>query len=328
VIDRVGALRADIARAPDALAALLDAYLGPSGPLDGLDPRVLRGRRVALVGLGSSRYAALDAASSLREGGLPAWAEYASAEGSPPSKDLVLVAVSASGATPEVVAMARRHRGTSLVIGVTNVPASPLAGASDILLPLLAGPETAAISTLTYRATAVVLYLLAGRFGLARPDAGDLRATVGRVRGIVEAEEPRVASLISRAADRLDRAHAIDVIGPASRVGAMSQAALMPREAPRLIAHPHESVDWLHTAVYLALPGHRALLVTGSPADGEIIDTIRRRGGEVVAIGSKIPGAAVSIGKPVRHPRLRTIVESALIDRLAAELWERASAAG
>jgi glucosamine--fructose-6-phosphate aminotransferase (isomerizing) len=326
VIDRVGALRADIARAPDALAALLDAYLGRSSPIDGLDPRVLRGRRVALVGLGSSRYAALDSAHGLREGGLPAWIEYASAEGSPPSKDLVLLAVSASGATPEVVALARRHRGTSLVIGVTNVPASPLAGESDVLLPLLAGPEAAAISTLTYRATVVVLDLLAGRFGLAPPDARDLWATVGRLRDIGEAEEPGVASLISRVADRLDGARAIDVIGPASRIGSISQAALMLREAPRLPAHPHESVDWLHTAVYLALPGHRALLVTGSPADGEVIDTIRRRGGEVVAIGSEIPGAAVSIGTPATHPRLRTIVESALIDRLAVELWERASA--
>ena len=56
----------------------------------------------------------------------------------------------------------------------------------------------------------------------------------------------------------------------------------MLREAPRLPAHAWETADWLHTAVYLAMPGHRAVLFPGSPADAEVIDTVRRRGGEVV----------------------------------------------
>ena len=78
--------------------------------------------------------------------------------------------------TPETVEVARRHRGTSLVIGVTNVPGSPLADASDVVLPLLAGTEASGISTLTYRATVVVLGLLAGRFGLS-VDADRFRST-------------------------------------------------------------------------------------------------------------------------------------------------------
>ena len=166
-MDRVEALRADIERGPTALGELLDAYLGSASPLDAVDPEAVRGRRVAFVGLGSSLFASMDAASALRAGGIPAWAEFASADGAPPADDLVLVAVSASGRTPETVEMARRHHGTSLVIGMTNVPSSPLADASDVVLPLLAGVEAAGISTLTYRATVVVLALLAERFGLA-----------------------------------------------------------------------------------------------------------------------------------------------------------------
>ena len=308
-VDRVEALRVDIARAPAALSELLDAYLAPSGPLDALDLARLSDRRVALVGLGSSLYASMDAAFGLRAGGAPAWAEYASADGAPPSKDLVLVAVSASGRTREVVEVAQRHRGRSLVIGVTNVSGSPLADASDVVLPLLAGAETAGISTLTYRATVVVLGLLAGRFGLDRPTDGDLWDAVERLGSIT--------AIPVAAVDLLDGAPSIEVIGPASRLGAVSQAALMLREAPRLPAHAHETADWLHTAVYLALPGHRALLFTGSPADAQVIDTIRRRGGEVVTIGPESDGAAVSIDVPTADPRLRTIVGSALADRLA-----------
>jgi len=335
VIDRVDALRADIARGPAALAELLDAYLTRSGPLAGLDRKVARGHRVVFVGLGSSRFAALDAAHALRRAGATAWAEYASAGIGPPSKDLLLVAVSASGRTPEVVDLARRHRGTSLVVGVTNEPGSPLAGESDVVLPLLAGREASGISTLTYRATVVVLGLLAGRLGLGVADAGDLREIVGRLDAVAGSEGDAVASAISAAADLFDGADAIDVIGPAASLGAISQAALMLREAPRLPAYPYETVDWLHTAVYRALPGHRALLFTGSPADAEVLDTIRRRGGEVVAIGSDLAGAtisvaspAISVASPAIDPRLRNIVESSVVDRLALDLWRRTAALG
>ena len=299
-IDRVEALRADIARGPAAMGALLDEYLGSAGLLEAVEAAILRDPRVAFVGLGSSLYASMDAAFALRAGGVPAWSEYASAEGAPPSKDLVLVAVSASGRTPQVVEVAQRHRGTSLVIGVTNMPGSPLAAACDIVLPLFAGMERAGISTLTYRATVVVLGLLTGRFGLSVDLDGLRRAVdVGDV----------ASDAISAAADQLDGAPSIDVIGPASRLGAVSQAALMLREAPRLPAHAFETVDWLHTAVYLALPGHRALLFTGSPADTEVIETIRRRGGEVVVLDED------------------AITASSMVDRLALELWRRVSEA-
>ena len=211
----------------------------------------------------------------------------------------MLVAVSASGRTSEVVATARRHKGTSLVLGVTNVPGSPLASASDVVLPLFAGIEEAGISTLTFRATVAVLALLGARLGV-RLDVDALRtpALAGSTDDTIQAF-----------AGRLDGAPSIDVLGPASHLGAASQAALLLREAPRLPAHASETADWLHTGVYLALPGHRAVLFPGSPADAEVIDTIRRRGGEVIVLEPEIHSA------------------SATVDRLALELWRRASRA-
>lgn len=324
-MDRVEDLTADIERAPAAMGELLDAYLGGAGPLEAVDVAALRGRPVAFVGLGSSLFASMDAALALRSAGAPAWAEFASAQGVPPSEHLVLVAVSASGRTREVVEVAERHRGASLVIGVTNAPGSPLAAASDVVLPLLAGEERAGISTLTYRATVVVLGLLAGRLGRDGPVVEDLRVAVDRLGALDGRGDASVAQLHA-AANQLDGASSIDVIGPAARLGAVSQAALMLREAPRLPAHAVETTDWLHTAVYLALPGHRAVLFTGSPADAEVVDTIRRRGGEVIAIGPLIEGAAVSIEVPAADPGLDAIIGSAIVDRLALELWRRAAA--
>ncbi len=95
--DRADALLDDILAGPSALAELLDAYGDPRGPLAGIGAAP---GRVAFVGLGSSRYAALTAAAELRSRGVAAWSEYASS-GAPtaPSGDLVVVAVSASGTT-------------------------------------------------------------------------------------------------------------------------------------------------------------------------------------------------------------------------------------
>ena len=99
------ALSADIERGPAALADLLGGVLtSPMGRWTRwIDSYAVLGRRVAFVGLGSSLFASMDAAFALRAAGVAAWAEFASADGAPPAKDLVLVAVSASGKTREVV---------------------------------------------------------------------------------------------------------------------------------------------------------------------------------------------------------------------------------
>ena len=113
-------------------------------------------------------------------------------------------------------------------------------------------------------------------------------------------------------------AHPRSMCWPMPRsLGLAEQAALMLREAPRLPAAAHDTGDWLHTAVYLAIPGHRALLFPGAAADAEVIATIERRGGIVI----RVPSASSDA-----DPFHRAIVESVYAELLAAELWRRTSA--
>jgi glucosamine--fructose-6-phosphate aminotransferase (isomerizing) len=320
--DRVAILRNDLMGGPAALAALLDTYEVVGGPLDAIADRP---RRVAFVGLGSSRYAGLGAAAALRSAGIAAWAEYAStAAPTEPADDLTLVAVSASGTTGETVEAARRHRGRSRVVAVTNEPESALAGVADHVLPLLAGREGAGIATRTFRATVAVLGLLAGRW-------------LADDRSIIPSGRPAVAALgeviqghqawLSAAADLFDHADAIDVIGDAADVSLVQQAALMFREAPRLPAEAHDTGDWLHTSVYLAFPGHRALLFSGAATDADVVTAIRRRGGAVVVVGDPVDGATLTIPLPVEPDRLRRVlVGSVVAELLSAELWARTNA--
>ncbi len=306
--DRVDQLVADILGGPAALERLLEAYDRAETPLAALLPTMRVMSRVAFTGLGSSRYAAMIASSDLRAAGASAWVEYAST-GAPtaPAPDLAFVAISASGGTAEVIASARRHRGTSLVIAVTNDPESELASAADHVLPVFAGIEAAGVATRTFRATVAVLAMLAGRTPAA------LASTVSDLTTAIEGRDHWLADM----SEALDGAPAIDVLADAGILGLAEQAALMLREAPRLRATARDTGDWLHTAVYLALPGHRALLFPGAAADAEVSATIERRGGTVIPVPSTSSDA---------DPFHRAIVESVTAELLAAELWRRTSA--
>jgi glutamine---fructose-6-phosphate transaminase (isomerizing) len=308
VTDRPGLLLDDILAGPAALERLIEAYDSPGSPLERLFSSWPAQPRFAFAGLGSSRYAGLIAASDIRARGGSAWAEYASTSApTAPAADLVFVAISASGRTAEVVDAAQRHRGRSLVVAVTNDPESALAGEADHVLPLFAGSEGAGIATRTFRATVAVLALLAGR------PASALVPNVARLSRTIDDRDRWLSAM----ADSIDGSPAIDVLADAHLLGLAEQAALMLREAPRLPASAHDTGDWLHTAVYLAIPGHRALLFPGGTADAEVIATIERRGGAVLTM----PGEVVE-----EDPFARSIVESVTAELLAAELWDRTAA--
>ena len=302
-IDRVEQFHADVLEGPAALERLLDAGRALDAPLRGM-----RTPRIAFAGLGSSRYAALIVASALRSVGATAWVDDASAvPGAAPAADLILITISASGRTAEVIDAAERHHGRSLVIAVTNAPDSRLAAVADIVVPLQAGIETAGIACRTYRATIAALALLTGT------PLDDLRPAVSALDERIAARDRWLPDLV----EALDGASSIDVLADASLVGLAEQAALMLREAPRLPAHAFSTGDWLHTGVYLALPGHRALIYPGAAADDEVVATVDRRAGRAVTVESA-PGSAV----------VRALVDSVVAELVAAELWRRTTEAG
>ncbi len=301
--DRVAQFEADIAASPVALERLLDRWT----------PHDLRGRgRSVMTGLGSSRYAAQIVAAQVVAQGGTAWVESAATSApTPPAADLACIAISASGRTREVVDAAERHQGRSLVVALTNDPTSPLADRADIVIPLHAGEEAAGIASRTFRATIAAAALLSGT------------ATVASLRPAIDALAERLANRDAshhEMVEALDGALSIDVLADASLLGLAEQAALMLREAPRLPARACDTAEWLHTGVYLALPGHRVLLFPGSAADDEVLVTAQRRGGLTSRVASTWPISSTA------GPIGRAIVDSVVGESLAAALWGRASA--
>lgn len=312
--DRVAQFLDDILASPAALAAVVGAQRAVFAALPAgvLEEALARPRR-RLLGMGSSRFAALDAAARWRLAGRDAVAETASASGlSRGGPDTLAIVISSSGSTVEAVAAAKRHRAAgSLVIAMTSRPASALAWEADIVVPLRAKrAETSGIATLSYRATVAALLTLDRDPGID----GQLDAAAADVAGVIASR----AGWLSAAADILDTGREIHVLADGLHAGIAEQAALMLREAPRIAAPPYHTGDWLHVGLYTLFPGDGVLLIAGSPADAEAISTIHARGARVVVIGPARDGADSWI------PTSGVLATTVAGELLAAELWGRA----
>jgi glucosamine 6-phosphate synthetase-like amidotransferase/phosphosugar isomerase protein len=279
--------------------------------------------RFVLIGMGSSRFAAMVAAGRLRAHGLDAVAEYASASVvAPGGPGTVAIGISAGGGTPETVGALRRHADAgSHVVAVTNDPSSEVVDAARTVVDLRAGVEAGGVACRTYVHTLAHLLALEAEL-------------VGR-------PSERVADTAVRAADALDSlladrddwlAETIDVVGsygpvfliaPVERIASAEQGALMLREGPRRPADACETGDWLHVDVYLTRPlDYRALLFTGSRFDADVMRWMTEREAEVVAVGREVPGGRLAIRYPGDDDRtMALLVETLVPELIAASLW-------
>ncbi|WP_025640601.1 SIS domain-containing protein [Schnuerera ultunensis] len=119
--------------------------------------------KIILVGMGSSLYAAHSVTSYLSSKGIPSLVlsaydlkEYNMAQIN--SKSLV-VCISQSGNSWEVLELAREIKGKTTVVGIYNNEDGELSQLCDFKLPLFAGVETS-ITNKTYQCTLLVLNML------------------------------------------------------------------------------------------------------------------------------------------------------------------------
>ncbi|HSL33887.1 MAG TPA: SIS domain-containing protein [Candidatus Limnocylindrales bacterium] len=284
------AFLADIEAKPAALARLGEA-LRSGNPWAAVPARA---RRVVLLGMGSSRYAAGVAALRLRAAGIDAVAEYASAEiGWPPAPDTLVVAISASGESAETIAAAERHRGRSRLVALTERPDSTLASLADAVVQLLAGEERGGVACRSFQHTGLLLRALESRLG-GRPI--EMVALCERVAAATADLLDRRPEWLPDVAAALDGRDGVYLLAPAERLASAEQGALMLREGPRRPAVACETGDWSHVDVYLAKAlDYRVLLFAGSRREPAALEWLAKRGSTIVSVGASVPGAAVTV---------------------------------
>ena len=307
----------DLEEKPAALARLANQFR--AGDL--LAPLRPSPRRVLLLGMGSSRYAAVDAALRMRAAGVDAVADYASATiGWPASPDLLVLAISASGESAETIAAVERHRGRSRVVALTDAPRSTIATLADDVIPLGAGAERGGVACRSFQHTQLILRAVEARLGGRH---ADMPALCNRGAAASADLLDRRPDWLPEVADALDGPDGVFLLAPAERLASAEQGALMIRECPRRPAVGCETGDWSHVDVYLTKTlDYRALLFGGSPWDGEALDWLTKRGSTFVSVGADVPGARFAVRYAGDDdPDVAAITEVVIPELIAASWW-------
>jgi glucosamine--fructose-6-phosphate aminotransferase (isomerizing) len=317
----------EISQQPAALSGLRKYYVSP-GAIPAKSLRKLVSNwppTVVFTGMGSSLFAAYPAQAYLTAQGVRAlvWetAELLHHHLKILRPDTLLVVVSQSGETVEVLRLLESLPVQTRVLAVTNVEASPLAKKANLLLPLMAGGQVA-VSTKTYTCSVAVLMYLACVIAGTSP-----RSLTQEVMRAVEAEEKileRHEVLMPPTVEFFNRPAYVALMSRGADLSTVYQGALMLKEVVRLAAEPISAAQFRHGPMEIINPSHRYIIIARQGKTGKLLlkltDDIRKRSGRVLLF-TDMPFKDLTNVRLVRVEPLRlgvgTLVDSIYIQLLA-----------
>ncbi len=287
-------VRAEIAEQPAALEGLTRRWDDLLATATGAVPHPLRG--VALVARGSSDYVAVHARYLIELAtGLPVtmlapslWTRYEL------DRDLagwLVIALSQSGQTPEVVTVAERTRAAGAhVVAITNDEASDLARIAHAHLPLGTTVERAVPATKTV--TTQLLAVAAVATACAGADVpawlggpADRAVLADQVAGIVDDTDPVLAAV-----DRCERARHLVQVGRTLTYAAALEGALKMKETCGRPVEGFSSADFLHGPA--AVGGLRTVVIAYNwpgPTAPDVVESVTAAadlGSSTIAVGA------------------------------------------
>jgi glucosamine--fructose-6-phosphate aminotransferase (isomerizing) len=181
----------------------------------------------------------------------------------------LVVALSQSGATPEIISTCQAARaGGAVVLGITNEPRSPLADAVDLLLSTDAGPELAVPATKTVTAQLAVLATVTAALRAEPVPDGTLDGLPAAVAAVLADPGP-----VRRLADRWRGLDRLVVAGRGLAYAAALETALKVKETTGILAEGISTADLLHGPIAAVYAGAPVLLVAGGgPADTDLAE--------------------------------------------------------
>ena len=265
-------MAAEMAAQPEVLARVTARAPMDTGAVRAVLPRPLAG--IVFLARGSSDNAAVFGRylAELRAGrpaGLAAPSLYTRYHASVDWRGYLVVALSQSGATPEIISTCQAVRaGGAVVLGITNEPRSPLAGAVDLLLSTDAGPERAVPATKTVTAQLAVLATVTSALCAAPVPDGTLEGLPGAVAAVLGDPGP-----VRQLADRWQDLDRLVVAGRGLAYAAALETALKVKETTGILAEGISTADLLHGPIAAVYAGAPVLLVGGGgPADTDLAE--------------------------------------------------------
>lgn len=264
----------EIIAQPAALAGLRKFYASP-GAIPAKALRKLTAHwppTVVFTGMGSSLFAGYPAQAFLNSLGIRAlvWetAELVHHHLKVLKPDTLLVAVSQSGETVEILRLLDALPRKTRVVAVANEEKSTLARRADLMLPMMAGRQQS-VSTRTYMCAVSALMYLAHAIASKphRPLTSALMRAVEAQERIIERrhittpptveffDEPPYVSLMARGAD----------------LASAYQGAQMFKEVARLAAEPTSAAQFRHGPIEILNPAHRYVLFARRGRTGKFV---------------------------------------------------------
>ncbi|MEO3749252.1 SIS domain-containing protein [Streptomyces sp. B6B3] len=292
-------MAAEIAEQPEVLRRLLDEG---AADIRAVAERIAarRPRFVLLTGRGTSDNAALYAKYLIEillglPCGLTSMSTTTAYGARPDLTDCLVVAVSQSGGSPDLVASttAAREAG-AITLAVTNNAGSPLAAASEFHVDVLAGPERSLPATKTYTAELLALYLLVQ--GLRGEDGTTAAASLPDLAARVLARDAEVRAL----AARYRFAERMVITSRGYGYPTAKEAALKLMETSYIPALSYSGADLLHGPLAMVDNVSPVIAIVTDGRGGEalqpVLDRLRDRGADLVVVGPQAQVAAASAG--------------------------------
>jgi glucosamine--fructose-6-phosphate aminotransferase (isomerizing) len=183
----------------------------------------------------------------------------------PAFKDTLVVAISQSGESPDIVGVVEEGRKQNVpTLAITNEVNSPLGRAAHAAIDICAGEEKAVAATKTYTAQLMVIAMLSAALAEDEERWKDLE----RVSGIVS----QTLALDETIRQRAERYRFMDhcvVLGRGFNYATAFEWALKLKELAYVIAEPYSSADFQHGPVAMI---ERDFPVLAIAPDGAVFD--------------------------------------------------------
>ena len=292
--DHTDHMAKEIEEQPAVVAEILDRIAGRA-----VDGSMWRGlglapfERVAVVACGTSLNAGQVIATALRGlGGVPTDTVVASeADQAVLTPGTLVVAISQSGETADVLRALDRFADRYQVLALTNNLHSSLARRADAVLDCHAGPEIGVAATKTFTAQVVVgvsamisALVASGRIDRSRALAlvGDMQRLPGLLAGAAEASLDRIPLLVSSVRD----ASGFLFLGRGAGLPFAAEGALKLKELSYRWAEAYPAGELKHGPLALVTDGTPVVVVdNGEHKIQANVAEVRARGGFVITIG-------------------------------------------
>ena len=211
-------------------------------------------------------------------------------------KDQLFLSISQSGRSDDLVESARLAKAAgAITAAVVNDTESPLAAASDIVLPIGAGPEHSVAATKTFVASLAALLRLTAAWTDDPPFAAALDVLPERLAKASELDwSPALPALVA--------ATSLITLGRGPTLAIAREAALKFKETCELPAEPFSGAEFMHGPVSLVEPDFPVLMFkpTDEASKGlnELAADLRRKGASVFVTGEA--GGLPAL--PATHP--------------------------